>query len=286
MGVLSRGVPRGSALSAAALGGAVLLAALAPAQGAAPQLEARAAYERSQAVIGGSVGDHVLTDRDGAPLALAELRGRPLVISLVFTSCSTVCPITTDHLRDAVAQARRALGPQSFAVLTFGFDAGRDRPAQLSAFANTHHLEGVENWYLASADAETTEALLGNLGFSWRAAAGGFDHVTQTTILDAEGRIYRQVYGETFPLPVLMEPLKDLVLGRVTRSLAPADLWDRVSFLCTVYNPLTGAYRFDYGIFFGIFFGGLSLLITGIVILRLWLGNRRHAKALHGRAMQ
>jgi protein SCO1/2 len=270
----------------AALGGAALLAAASPGRAAVPQLDVRVAYERSQAVIGSTVGDHVLTDHHGAPLALADLRGRPLVISLVFTSCSTVCPITTDHLRDAVAEARRTLGPQSFAVLTFGFDAGRDRPAQLSAFADTHRLDGVESWYLASADADTTEALLADLGFSWRAAAGGFDHVTQTTILDAEGRIYRQVYGETFPLPVLMEPLKDLVLGRVTRSLAAADLWDRVAFLCTVYNPLTGAYRFDYGIFFGIFFGGLSLLVTGIVILRLWLGNRRLAKSLHGRAMQ
>jgi protein SCO1/2 len=278
MGVLKRG------LLLAALGGALLLAAAAPGRAAVPQVDVRVAYERSQAVIGSTVGEFVLTDQHGAPLALADLRGRPLVISLIFTSCGTVCPITTEHLRDAVADARRTLGPQSFAVLTFGFDAGRDHPAQLSAFAGTHHLEGVESWYLASADAETTEALLSELGFSWRAAAGGFDHVTQTTILDAEGRIYRQVYGETFPLPVLMEPLKDLVLGRVIRSLAPTDLWDRVSFLCTVYNPLTGAYRFDYGVFFGMFFGGLSLLITGIVILRLWLGNRRLTKSW--RAMQ
>ncbi|MEO3427417.1 SCO family protein [Pelagibius sp. CAU 1746] len=282
MGLLNGGRSRGGVLLAAAAGTVWFLAAAAPAPAAEPKLDARAAYERSQAAIGGSVGEHVLTDQDGLPLALAELRGRPLVISLVFTSCSTVCPITTDHLRDAVVEARRALGPRSFAVLTFGFDAGRDRPAQLAAFANTHRLEGIEDWHLASADSDTTEELLAELGFSWRAAAGGFDHVTQTSILDAEGRVYRQVYGETFPLPVLMEPLKDLVLGRVTRSLAPDDLWDRVAFLCTVYNPLTGAYRFDYGIFFGIFFGGLSLLITGIVILRLWLGNRRFAKS--GRA--
>ena len=73
----------------------------------------------------------------------------------------------------------------------------------------------------------------------------------------------------------MMEPLKELIFGAVTRSLAPADLWDRISFICTVYNPLTGAYRFDYSIFFGIFFGGLSLILTGLIILRLWLERRR-----------
>lgn len=241
-------------------------------------LDAKAAFKLSQAAIGRQVGDYVLADQSGAPLPLSQLRGRPLVISLIFTSCGTVCPITTDHLRDAVREARRALGADSFAVLTFGFDARGDRPARLTGFANKHRLAGIKDWRLASADPATTEALLTDLGFSWRSAAGGFDHVTQTTILDAEGRVYRQVYGENFPLPVLMEPLKDLVLGTSTRSVAPADLWDRISFLCTVYNPLTGAYRFDYSIFFGMFLGGLSLIVSGVIILRLWLENRRLAR--------
>lgn len=279
MGVLTKAL----LLLAIVLGG-VLAAAVLPARAAEGPLDPKVAYERSQAALGRTIGSYRLTDHRGEPLLLDELRGRPLVISLVFTSCSTICPISTDHLRDAVIEARRTLGPDSFAVLTFGFDASRDRPAQLSAFANTHHLSGLDDWYIASADAETTEALLHDLGFSYRAVAGGFDHVTQTTIIDAGGRAYRQVYGETFPLPVFMEPLKDLVLGSVTRSAAPADLWDRLAFLCTVYNPLTGAYRFDYGIFFGIFFGGLSLLITGFIIFRLWLGNRRAAKSWPGRA--
>ena len=118
-------------------------------------------------------------------------------------------------------------------------------------------------------------ALLHDLGFSWREAAGGFDHPSQTTILDAEGRVYRQIYGEDFPLQVFMAPLKELVLGRTTVSVAPADLWNRLTFLCTVYNPLTRAYRFDYGILFGIFFGAVSLLLTGLIIVRLWLEKRR-----------
>jgi protein SCO1/2 len=206
------------------------------------------------------------------------------VLSLVFTSCSSVCPVTTDHLRESVLKARAALGPESFAVLTFGFDARGDHPGQLTAFAGTRGLRGIPDWHVASADAATTAALLDELGFSWRAAAGGFDHVTQTSILDAEGRVYRQLYGEAFPLPVLVEPLKEIVLGTATRSLALDDLWDRIAFLCTVYNPLTAAYRFDYGIFFGIFFGGLSLVLTGIVILRLWLSNRRAARERSGRA--
>ncbi len=254
-----------------------------PAAAGNVELDAETAYEASQAAIGRQTSAHVLTDHTGRPLDLAALRGKPLLVSLVFTSCSTVCPLTTDYLRGQVENARRALGEGSFNVLTFGFDARGDRPAQLAAFAGSHELTAIEGWHIASADAETTAAFIAELGFSYRAAAGGFDHVTQTTILDAGGVVYRQVYGEAFPPQVLVQPLKELVLGTRTRSAAPQDLWNRISFLCTVYNPLTGAYRFDYGIFFGIFFGALSLVLTGIVILRLWL-ERRRALRRQGRA--
>ncbi len=210
---------------------------------------------------------------------MEDLRGKPLVISLIYTSCATVCPIVTDHLRDSVIEARRIVGDGRFNVLTFGFDASGDRPGQLAGFAGTHNLLKLDDWYIASADEATTAALLKDLGFAYREAAGGFAHVTQTSILDAQGRVYRQLYGEAFPLPMLLEPLKDLTLGRTTRGIAPADLLDRLTFLCTVYNPLTGAYRFDYSIVFGIFFGGLSLILCAWVILRLWLERRRALKA-------
>lgn len=271
-------------LRSLALALAVLIAA-GPAH-SAEKLDAEIAFEESQAAIGNATGPHVLRDHRGRALALSEFRGKPLVVSLIYTSCATVCPIVTDHLRDSVIEARRVLGDARFNVLTFGFDASGDRPGQLAGFAGVHGLTGIDDWYIASADEATTAALLSELGFSYRAAAGGFAHVTQTTILDAEGRVYRQLYGEEFPLPMLLEPLKDLTLGRATRSVAPADLWDRLTFLCTVYNPLTGAYRFDYGILFGIFFGALSLLVMAWVILRLWLERRRALRAGAGATRQ
>ena len=268
MGILNRSLP---------LLWVLALTFSAPAQSqSAETLDPKQVYEISQNAIGREVGAHVVRDKTGAPLALADLRGRPLVISLIYTSCSSICPVTTDHLHDAVTQARQTLGQGSFAVLTFGFDASGDKPAQLRAFATSHRLTKLDDWFLASADPDTTEALLQDLGFSWREAAGGLDHPSQTTILDAKGRVYRQLYGEEFPLPVFMAPLKELVLGRTTVSVAPADLWNRLTFLCTVYNPLTRAYRFDYGLLFGIFFGAVSLVLTGLIILRLWLERRRN----------
>jgi protein SCO1/2 len=243
-----------------------------------PRLDADSVIERSEAAIGRMVGSYVLTDSKGDALALDAYRGRPLVISLVYTSCASVCPVTTQHVLQAVRSARKVVGQEAFAVLTLGFDARRDTPAQLDAFARTQGID-LSGWRLASADAGTIKALLHDLGFSYDAAAGGFEHITQTTILDAEGRVYRQVYGDNFPDQIFIEPLKELVFGTTTQSLSLDDLVKRIKFICTVYNPSSGAYEFDYAIGFGIVIGGLSLILTGLVIYRLWRSNQRLAKA-------
>lgn len=258
---------------------ALLLAALAAGSpaGAAARIDPEAALEKSGAAIGRVTSDHRLIRADGTPLGLAELRGKPLVVSLVYTSCSTVCPIGTETLKSTVTEARAMLGDASFQVLTIGFDARNDTPRRLGAFAADHDIDGDPLWQVATASPAVLRALLEEVGFSYAEAAGGFDHVTQTTILDAEGRVYRQVYGDQFPLQVLVEPLKELVLGVSVASFTPAALVDRLRFLCTVYDPKTGRYRISYTIFLEAGAGVLPLLLMGWMIVRMWRGSRRGA---------
>lgn len=235
------------------------------------------ALETSEAAVGRGTGDHRLVRSDGTQFRLSELRGRPLVVSLVYSSCSTVCPVGTQTLKSSVAQARRALGDTAFEVLTLGFDARNDTPRRMAAFAADHDIAGDPYWHVATASPAVLDALLEEVGFSYAGAAGGFEHVAQTTILDAGGHVYRQIYGDEFPLPVFVEPLKELVYGVTTSAFTPAALADRLRFLCTTYDPKTGRYRIDYAIFFEIGAGMLSLMLMGWVIVRMWRGSRRPA---------
>ena len=261
-----------SGLALAASIAAPVLAADAP-------LDPQRALAQSEAALGTLVGAHRLTDSQGQSFSLSDYRGRPLVISLIYTSCSTVCPTTTQHLLDAVAEARRSVGADRFAVLTVGFDARNDTPQRMAVFARQHGIP-LATWRAASGDATTLAALMRDLGFSYQTAAGGFDHVTQTSIIDAEGRVHRNVYGDDFPLPVFIEPLKETVFGTTTRALNTQALIDRLRFLCTVYDPSQGRYRTSYAIALGIGIGGLSLIIAGIIFGRAWTRNRRlHALA-------
>lgn len=258
---------RAAACTAFAL--ACLLSAVGQAAPASSPLDPGAAIALGEQALGRTVGDYRLVDSRGIPFSLRDYRGKPLVVSLVYTSCSSICPPTTQHVIDAVTEAGRVFGPDRFAVLTVGFDARNDTVARMAQFAS---IQGIKfsNWRVASGDAATIEALLNDLGFSYRAVAGGFDHPTETTIIDREGKVYQHVYGEDFPLPMFMEPMKDVIYGTTT-PLSFTGILDRIKFICTAYDPGSRRYRFDYGLVFGGALAGLSLLAMGGLILREWI---------------
>jgi protein SCO1/2 len=249
----------------------VLLAGAAAA--AVVRLDPQKTLQKSEGAIGRAIGAYTLTDSAGAPLPLRSYQGKPLVVSLVYTACSSVCPPLTQHLIDAVSEARRVFGPDRFEVLTLGFDARNDTPSRLTQFAIAQGIK-MPNWKLASADPGTIDAFLRDLGFSYAAVAGGFDHLTQTTIVDREGKVYRHVYGDDYPLTMFIEPLKDVIYGTTT-SFTFTGVLDRIKFICTTFDPGAGRYRIDYGLMFGSVLAALSLVVFGLVILREW---RRTAK--------
>jgi len=236
----------------------------------------RGALAYSQATIGKAVSDHRFLDTTGAPVSLADFRGKPLVLNLIFTACSTSCPIIVQTLHRSVRIANGALGPGDFHVVTIGFDTDRDTPEQMRAYKAD---QGVRfpNWTFLSTDAATIEALSQEVGFIYFPSPRGFDHLTTTTILDAEGTVFRHVYGDAFEPPSLVEPLKDLVWGRFSPVTDVESLINRIKLICTIYDPNSDRYLFDYSIFFGIFAGIVSLGGIGFVLLRAWLGGRRRS---------
>lgn len=227
-----------------------------------------AALETSRAKIGTRIRDHTLRDRDGEPITLDRFRGKPLVISLIYTSCHRICPTTTRNVAEAVSQARSFLGQDAFNVITVGFDARNDDPEALRAFARRQGIAGQPDWWLLGGDPEALDRFTTDLGFTFAASPSGFDHVVQTTVVDREGRIYRQVYGQDFPVPRLVRPLKELVLGEGKGSFSAAGIVDNVRFFCTVYDPDSGVYRLDYGFFLRVLLGGLMLILTAVILFR------------------
>ena len=242
------------------------------------EFDVEKALARSQAAIGIQLGDHRFVDARGRVVGLGVLRDKPLVLSLVYTSCPDTCSVVTLNLARAVRAARKALGETSFSVATVGFDSRFDTPEQMRLYADRQGV-AMSDWRFLSADAGTIERLLDQLGFTYVTSPRGFDHLAQTTVIDAEGRVYRQIYGDSFPVPTLVEPLKDLALGRPAGASAIGDWIERVKLLCTVYDPAAGRYRFDYSIFVAAGVGVLCLGAVGVFIVRAWRDAGRSGRS-------
>ena len=221
--------------------------------------DAERAVGLSQAVIGRQIGEHAFVDRLHRPVRLGDYRGKPLVVSFVYTACFQVCPTTTQFLARSVEAARQALGRDSFQVISIGFNQPFDDSAAMAAFARKAGIDDPR-WEFLSPEAADVPALTRDFGFTYYVTPKGFDHLTQLTVVDAEGAIYRQIYGETFELPMLVGPLKELLSGQASAGASVAAVWTKVKLFCTVYDPAAGRYRLNYSLFVEIF-AGASILI-------------------------
>lgn len=240
--------------------------------------DTRDALSYSQGAIGGTVANYVFQDQNGRTVRLADFLGKPLVVSLVYTSCYQICSMTTRNLAKVVKIAQEGLGTDGFNVLTIGFDTRFDNPAAMRSFAKQQGVD-LPNWHFLSTDSATIIALSKDLGFIFRPSPRGFDHLVQATVIDADGKVYRQVYGELFETQQLVEPLKQLVFGVRSEHSAVDNLVNRVRLFCTTYDPATDSYRFDYSLFIGIFIGSMIIGGAFAYLIHEWRRSNRLSRA-------
>lgn len=232
-----------------------------------------AAVRVSQAAIGRTVSDWQFTDQDGKPVRMSELRGKPLVVSFMYTGCFQVCPATTQFLKRAAQSARDSLGASSFRVVSIGFNQPFDSPEALAEFATKQGINHPSWRFLAPRQTDVT-AMLAEFGLSVKATTAGFDHVIQASVVDANGVIYRQVYGDAFDLPMFIDPIKQLLSGQAEQAVSVENIWLKVKLYCTVYDPRSGRYKFNYSVFVELF-AGITFLGAMIWYLVHGLRSRR-----------
>lgn len=229
-----------------------------PVSAGEPKFDEENALTVSRAAIGRLLADYSFKDGESRPIKLSDFKGRPVLINMIYTSCSHYCPITTQTLADGVKAGLAALGDDSFSVLTIGFDVRNDKPSRMRAYGRAQGID-FPNWHFLAADSETILALTAQTGFIFHPSSQGYDHLAQTTLLDEDGRIVRQLYGTDLTVPQVVEPLKRLRAGQAASLVTMENVVERIRLFCTLYDPDRDAYRFDWSFFVGLGIGMLSI---------------------------
>lgn len=143
----------------------------------------------------GVVPDFTLTERSGASISLAALRGSPWIANFVFTSCAGPCP----RISSQMAQLQKAdSGLEGVRFVSFTVDPETDTPGVLREYANKFGAS-PERWLFLTGGKQQLYSLIRD-GFklavddgqgetSSDPPAGIITHSTRFVLVDAEARI-------------------------------------------------------------------------------------------------
>jgi len=143
--------------------------------------------------------DFSLTSQDEKTVRLADLRGKVLLVSFIFTTCNGACPATTHRMCQVqgALKARGLLRDQRVHLLSITLDPARDTPAVLKAYMQLYDCD-PESWTFLTGSPERVNKVIKEWGMWARAAANGqLDHPSRVFLVDPRGRI-REIYNLQF----------------------------------------------------------------------------------------
>ena len=129
-------------------------------------------------------------DQLGNPRQLSSLRGRPQVIAMIYTHCSTTCPFTVAEMKRIERESPRDAG-----FVLVSLDPARDGPARLAEFARERGLD-ASRWTLLGGSDDAVRELATVLGVRYRRLSPEeLAHSNALTLLDADGVVAYQHAG-------------------------------------------------------------------------------------------
>lgn len=105
----------------------------------------------------------VLTDQDGRAFDLSQTRGKVVMLSLVYTHCADICPLTTAKMKQIQDRVHSAGLDKQVQLATFTVDPERDQPQVLKQFAGVFKAD-PSNWVFLTGTTAQIDSLIKTLG--------------------------------------------------------------------------------------------------------------------------
>jgi protein SCO1 len=161
---------------------------------------------------GDVVPDTQLTDQDGRPIALSDLKGSVSAITFIYTRCPLpqFCPMMDRRFAEVqkLAAADAALAGK-VKLLSVSFDPKFDRAEILKAHANTLNADPAV-WRFATADEAIVDRFAAQFGVNViREKDGTITHNLRTAVIDATGRVTAIVDNNAWTADELVRALKE-----------------------------------------------------------------------------
>ncbi|KPD22783.1 MULTISPECIES: SCO family protein [Idiomarina] len=132
-------------------------------------------------------------------LKLSELEGTPVIISMIYGSCTTACPVLVHDVKRLYSKLDEDTQKHVKLVMV-SFDTNRDTPEALADYVKQYKLNN-DNWLFLNGSEQDIRTLATVLGVRYRQRPDGdFDHSNLITILDKQGVIAERIEGLSQPM--------------------------------------------------------------------------------------
>ena len=151
-----------------------------------------------------------LTNQEGKPLSLKQLRGKVVVTTFIFTGCGSTCPLLTAKL----ISIQRRLGVDSGARVYFAaisVDPLADTPQVLKRYAHAHGAD-LGSWAFLTGDPSQISDVAHRYGVFYKRQAGDeIDHTFLTSIIDQGGTLRVQYMWVRFDPEEMIQDIHSLL---------------------------------------------------------------------------
>jgi len=216
--------------------------------------------------------DLTFTDQDGRRVRLGDyLTGGPVVLTLNYFSCPTLCPLVLRNLANTTASVKGLSLERDYRIVTVSID-----PEETPERA---HAKAEETWRMlsgiAGADSRWPFLFDGNGSGGRLAAAAGvryirlgknnFAHPSVILVLTPDGKVARYLYGIELRPTDLKFALTEAADGKIGGS----PFLNQVILYCYHYDAAEKRYALAAMNIMKIAGGGVLLLLGGLLLL-LW----------------
>jgi protein SCO1 len=141
--------------------------------------------------------EFALTSQDGRQVKLADLRGKVVALTFIFTRCTDTCPVLTPMMSFVQDRLGSDFGAK-IAFVSITVDPERDTPEVLKEYGEAFGANFAGWFFLTGSPSVITDVTRRYGVFAAKAANGNVDHTFLTSIIDRQGVLRVQYLGVRF----------------------------------------------------------------------------------------
>lgn len=202
--------------------------------------------------------------------------GKPILLSLAYYSCPSLCNFHLNGLNDAFKQLKDPVGKE-FNLVVVSFDP-REGPA-VAAAKKANYIkeygrpEGAAGWHFLTGTSEASSALAKAVGFkyNWDEEQKQYAHASAAYAIAPDGTITRYLFGIVFDPKTVRLSMLEASKGKV------GTVTDKLILYCFHYDPKANQYTLAA---FNIMRAGgvLIMLVLGAFIVPFWIRAKKETE--------